>query len=253
MREPTQRFSQRVDDYAKYRPGYPSPAAAILREQCQLQPGAPIADIGSGTGIFSRQLLRKGFRVIGIEPNAEMREYGARSLRCFPLFQSWDGRSEETGLPDNTVEAITAAQAFHWFDVAKTRREFRRILKPGGWVYLIWNDRRIEGSAFQRSYECLLEEFGIDYHSVNHRGPSRNNFADFLGANQFESRIFPNFQICNWEQLRGRVLSCSYVPPPGDPDCLPMLRRLEQIYAQHQVNGEVRLEYDTRVFWGRIF
>lgn len=252
MSEPTQRFSQRVEDYAKYRPSYPTAAAAILREECGLEPGAPIADVGSGTGIFSRLLLRQGLRVIGVEPNREMREAGARQLRCYPLYQSWDGRAEETGLPDRTLEAITVAQAFHWFDRKAARREFRRILKPGGWVYVIWNHRRMEGTAFQRAYECLLEEFGTDYHHVDHHGPTRADFADFIGSNHVESRIFPNRQDCNWEQLRGRLLSCSYVPAPGDPDCLPMLRRLEQIFLQYQVANRVTMEYDTRVFWAKV-
>jgi len=250
--EPTQRFSQRVNDYAKFRPSYPTPAATLLREECRLAPGAPVADVGSGTGIFSRLLLRQGFRVIGVEPNREMREHGARNLRCYSLFQSWDGRAEDTGLPDGTVEAITVAQAYHWFNERETRREFRRILKPEGWVFVIWNDRRTDGSNFQRAYEGLLAEFGTDYHEVNHRGPNRLDFADFIHNDECESRIFPNRQECSWEQLRGRLLSTSFVPVPGDPDCLPMIRRLEQLFLRYQRNNRVTLDYDTRVLWGRM-
>ena len=166
-----QRFSDRVADYVRYRPGYPLALIDLLRAECGLRPDHVIADVGSGTGLLSRLFLDNGNRVFGVEPNEEMRQAGEEYLAAYDQFSSVSGSSEATALPEASVDFITAAQAFHWFEPVTTRREFLRILKPHGWVIVIWNDRRISETAFGRAYEDLLIRYGTDYTRVKEAYP----------------------------------------------------------------------------------
>src|SRR5512133_1966571 len=134
-----ERFTSRVENYVKYRPGYPAAILDVLKAECGLTPGAFVADVGSGTGLLARVFLDFGCHVFGIEPNAEMRAAGEQLLAEYRLFDSRDGSAEATGLPTASVHFVTAGQAFHWFDPPRAQEEFRRILKPEGWVGLIWN------------------------------------------------------------------------------------------------------------------
>jgi len=163
VHDATQRFSNRVDNYVRYRPGYPIEVLDLLREQCGLTPNASIADIGFGTGIFTRILLENGNTVFGIEPNPEMRETGEKLLAEFPNFRGIGAPAEKTTLADRSVDFVTAAQAAHWFDREAAHREFSRILKPGGWVVLLWNERITEGTAFLAEYEKMVLEYGTDF------------------------------------------------------------------------------------------
>src|SRR5580698_5790113 len=149
----TSRFSDRVENYVRYRPGYPPEVLEKLKCECGLTSGHPIADIASGTGIWTRMLLENGNRVFGVEPNAEMRAAGERLLAPFANFTSIAGTAEATTLPDDSLDFISAAQAGHWFDRAKARQEFVRVLKPGGWLVLLWNERVTDSTAFLRDYE----------------------------------------------------------------------------------------------------
>ncbi len=152
---PTARFSDRVEDYVRYRPGYPPEVLELLRVECGLRPAHAVADIASGTGAFTRLLLENGNRVFAVEPNAGMREAGSRLLHSFTQLASVAGTAEDTTLPSCSVDFVTAAQAAHWFDRRRARAEFVRILKPGGWCVLIWNERRTEATPFLRDYERL--------------------------------------------------------------------------------------------------
>src|SRR5581483_9144642 len=151
----TQRFSSRVDNYIRYRPGYPAEILALLKRECALKKESVIADIGSGTGLLSRMFLENGNVVYGVEPNSEMRKAGERLLASYSQFHSIAGTAESTTLPVRRVDFVTAAQAAHWFDRKKARAEFIRILKPGGWLVLVWNERCID-TPFLRDYEQLL-------------------------------------------------------------------------------------------------
>ena len=152
MPDPTQRFSNRVENYRRYRPGYPPAILDLLAAKCGLSQTSVAADVGSGTGILTKLLLKSGGRIFGVEPNPEMRAAGERDLNHHLNFTSVAGTAEATTLPDHSVDLITAGQAFHWFDRDKTRAEFLRILRPGGWVVLIWNDRNISDRPFFRAY-----------------------------------------------------------------------------------------------------
>jgi SAM-dependent methyltransferase len=247
----TQRFSSRVEDYVRYRPGYPGEVVDVLKAECGLTPDCVVADIASGTGLFARLLLENGNRVYGIEPNKAMREAGEQFLAQYPKFVSVSGTAEATTVPDQSIDLITAAQAAHWFDRAKARREFVRILKDGGWTALIWNERKTDDSEFLRDYEQLLLEYGTDYSEVRHERTTAE-IADFFAPSRFNSKTFEMRQRLDYAGLQGRLLSSSYTPPPGHPSHAPMLARLREIFDHHQQDGHVSIPYDTRVFYGQL-
>jgi len=247
-----QRFSNRVADYVRYRPSYPPAVLDLLRTDCGLRPDHVVADIGSGTGLLSKLFLENGNRVFGIEPNLEMRQAGEEYLASYDGFSSIEGSAESTTLADSSVDFITAAQAFHWFDPRSARREFSRILKPGGWVVILWNDRRVEEARLTRGYEDLLERFGIDYKRVKDAYPESKDIESFFDGGVFSARDLPNNQILDWEGFRGRLRSSSFAPTEDHPNYAPMMAELERIFRAHQNDGFVRMEYFTRVYFGQL-
>lgn len=250
--DPTRRFSNRVEDYIKYRPGYPRAVVGLLEDECGLTRESVVADVGSGTGILSELFLSAGVRVYGVEPNREMREAGERLLAAYENFVSVDGRAEETTLADEAVDFVTAGQAFHWFDPAAARREFRRILRDGGWAVLVWNDRRTEGTPLLAEYERLLLEYGTDYKEVSSKWAAEENIKTLFGAGEVRTKTFDNEQVLDFDGLKGRLASASYAPVPGHPNHEPLMRELAALFERHQRGGRVVVEYDTKVFYGQL-
>jgi SAM-dependent methyltransferase len=247
----TQRFSSRVDNYVRYRPGYPREVLNLLKKDCDLATESVIADIASGTGIFTQMLLENGNRVFAVEPNAEMRRAGEEFLRSYPRFTSVAGTAEATTLPDHSVEIVTAAQAAHWFDREKARGEFIRILKPGGWCVLLWNERRTDSTSFLREYEQLLLTYGTDYEEVRHERTTAE-IAGFFSPTPFELSTLEMRQEVDYAGLEGRLLSSSYTPTPEHENYEPMLRELQRIFDEHQINDRVSLDYNTLVYYGQL-
>jgi SAM-dependent methyltransferase len=247
----TSRFSNRVENYICYRPGYPPDVLQVLQRACGLSPDYAVADIASGTGIWTRMLLENGNRVFGVEPNAEMRQAGERLLAGFPKFTSVPGTAEATTLPANSVDCVTAAQAAHWFDRNAARREFVRILKPDGWLGLLWNERLTDSTAFLRDYEQLLLAFGTDYQEVRHERTT-DAVNEFFHPAPFQEHVFAMRQEFDYAGLEGRLLSSSYAPGPDHSNHAPMLRELRRIFAAHAVAGRVTFDYKTRVYFGRL-
>jgi len=247
----TSRFSDRVENYIRYRPGYPPEALRALRDECGLKPEHEIGDVASGTGIWTRQLLENGNRVVGVEPNAEMRQAGERLLASFLRFRSVAGTAEATALADGCVDFVTAAQAAHWFKREEARREFVRILKPGGWLALLWNERITDSTPFLRDYEQLLLTYGTDYNEVRHERTTAV-VNEFFDPAPFQERVFAMRQEFDYAGLEGRLLSSSYAPGPGHPGYAPMLKELGRIFDVHAENGNVAFDYDTRVYFGRL-
>ncbi len=247
----TSRFSDRVENYVRYRPGYPAEVLVALKDECGLRPQQVVADIASGTGIWTRLLLENGNRVFGVEPNAEMREAGERLLERFPNFTSVAGTAEATTLGDASVDFVTAAQAAHWFDRVNARREFVRILNPGGSLVLLWNEREIDTTPFLLDYEQLLLAYGTDYEEVRHERTTDavNEFFDPL---PFQERTFPMRQEFDYPGLQGRLLSSSYAPGPGHPKHEPMLGELRRIFEAHARDNHVSFDYKTRVYFGQL-
>lgn len=253
--KPTERFSERVAYYVKYRPSYPPGVITFLATADILVATSVVADLGSGTGISAKLFLDNGNVVYGIEPNREMRAAAEEYLQAYANFRSVDGTAEATTLPDASVDLVLAAQAFHWFNVPATRAEAQRILKPDGWAVLLWNDRLTAGTPFLEAFEDLLVRFGTDYLQVNHRNAKDMDaqaITAFFGNETWQVKRMPNYQAFDFEGLRGRVLSSSYAPLPGQPNFEPMMQRLQEIFDEHQLDGQVRFEYETQVFYGRL-
>jgi SAM-dependent methyltransferase len=248
----TTRFSDRVADYVKYRPHYPVEIIDLLAAKCALTPDSVIADIGAGTGISAKLFLENGNPVIGVEPNREMREAAEVWLADYGRYTSIDGSANHTRLPAGAIDIIIAAQAFHWFDQAKTRTEWKRILKEDGIAVLMWNDRRTDSTPFLRDYEDLLQRFGTDYNEINHKNvQDAKVFQAFFGGDFFEA-TFDNIQQFDFDGLMGRLNSSSYVPARDHPNYAPMAARAREIFEAHAVNGKVAFEYDTRVYYGPL-
>jgi len=247
---PESRFSDRVENYIRWRPGYPEEVVALLRDEAGLTPQSVVADIGSGTGISTELLLKAGCTVFAVEPNRDMREAAERLLAKYAGFRSVDGRAQATTLADGSVDLILAAQAFHWFDTPETRAEFRRILRPGSLVVLMWNVRLTDTTPFLRGYEELLRRHGTDYAAVRHENIDAAALARFFGGS-FATHEFPNFQEFDFSGLAGRLLSSSYAPAPGHPRHEPMMEELRALFEACAENGRVRFSYRTSVHRGR--
>ena len=246
-----ERFSNRVENYVRYRPGYPLAILELLKRECGLDSDAVVADIGSGTGKLSEIFLENGNVVIGVEPGTGMRAAAESILANYPKFQSVVGTAEATTLDDSSVDFIVAGQAFHWFDPIRSKTEGKRILKPDGWVALIWNERQTDTTPFLRAYEQLLLTLGTDYSVVRHENASAA-IENFFAPQKPRIATFPNYQQFDFESLKGRVLSSSYTPEASDPRFGPMQTQLEEIFNEFQEEGVVRFDYQTRVFYERL-
>jgi SAM-dependent methyltransferase len=245
--QPTQRFSGRVDNYVKYRPTYPQAIIPYLRETIHLNRKHVIADIGSGTGIFTDLLLKHGFSVTGVEPNEAMRLAGEAYLRHFHHFTSTDGRAEATGLEDHSVDLITVAQAFHWMEPASTRVEFNRILRPGGHTLLVWNVR-LTDTPFLKAIDDLKRRRGKNYDAIHGSHAEKNGIRAFFAPLDVRLKSFRHDQIMNFDGLWGQLLSSSYMPTEGEPGYDDTFRELGEIFQRYQENGQVHMEYETKLF-----
>lgn len=248
----TQRFSDRVENYIRFRPRYPRAVLDVLSREIGLQPSWVVADLGSGTGISCELFLTEGHAVYGVEPNEAMRMAAERMLAGFPKFHSVDGTAEATTLDAAAFDLVIAAQAFHWFDIPRVRAECRRILRSDGWVVLLWNTRQIDTTPFLCEYEALLQRHGTDYAKVQHNNIDSTQLDMFYGAGEWRRFTVENAQSLNLDGLRGRLLSSSYVPNLGEPGCVEMLADLERLFAKHEVQGKVSLKYTTEIYVGKI-
>lgn len=246
---PEQRFSDRVENYVRYRPGYPQEIISLLQDEAGLTPKSIIADIGSGTGISAEFFLKAGCTVHAVEPNGDMRAAAERLLSRYPNFHSVSASAQATTLPDHSIDLIVAAQAFHWFNTPATRAEFTRILKPGGHISLIWNERKLDSTPFLHAFEQLLLTFGTDYAQIRHENVNTAALSSFFSG-PYATHTFPNEQRFDFEGLKGRLLSSSYAPGPGQPRHDEMIAELRCIFDEHQMSGQVSFEYDTRVHLG---
>jgi SAM-dependent methyltransferase len=249
--DPTGRFSSRVDDYSRYRPSYPPEIIPLLERECGLKSSSIVADVGSGTGLLAKPFLDFGCRVIGIEPNREMRQAGIQFLADYPRFAAKEARAEQTGLADTSVDLVTAGQAFHWFDAPAARREFHRILRPPKWVALIWNERELTG-GFLSGYEQLLHRYAPDYSRVDHRQIGSEKMHEFFGHRNWKLRTFGNVQEFDLAGVLGRLRSSSYAPHPGDAAYEPMMAELTRLFETHQQNGRVAFLYRTNLYYGTL-
>lgn len=252
LANPAERFTGRVENYRRFRPRYPAEIAAVLRRECGLDEDARIVDMAAGTGLLTEIFLEAGFAVTAVEPNAEMRAACSELARKYPKLRVMEGTAEATGLQDASANLITVAQAMHWFDLERTRGEFARVLKPGGWCAVIYNNRRLGGDRFHDGYEELLREFGVDYVAVKQQHVERKRLAEFFSPQEMRTEIFPNAQELTLEGLEGRLLSSSYMPQPGHPRFAEVMAATERLFTENEREGVVRIEYECVVEYGRL-
>ena len=248
----TQRFSNRVDNYVRSRPGYPPDVIRVLERDAGLKRDHVVADIGSGTGISAKLFLDFGNTVYGVEPNQAMRSAAEKSIAGNSRFHSVGGTSENTTLADGSVDFVVAGQAFHWFDRPKTRAEFSRILRPGGYVVLMWNTRHTESTAFLRDYEKLICDFASDYRQVDHRNIDEAKIQSFFAPSQFQYRRLDNHQTLDCAGLIGRLASSSYMPSESHPQYPAMTAAVERLFAQYAQSNQVEIDYDLELYFGQL-
>lgn len=247
----TSRFSNRVEDYVKYRPGYPVEIINFLQSKFGLSPDKIIADIGAGTGISAELFLNSGYEVFAVEPNTEMREKAIELLGHLPAFHAVDGTAENTKLETDSIDAVVAGQAFHWFDRDAARAEFSRILKPKGLVVLIWNERKTT-SAFEVAYDELIIKHGKDYVKVDHRNIDEIKIGEFYAPESFSYHLFQNKQVFDFYGLQGRLFSSSYMPARGENGYEAMVTDLKQLFEDYKEDNSITINYDTKVYIGKV-
>lgn len=243
----TKRFSNRVEDYIKYRPTYPNEMLNVLAKELGLTSEKVIADIGSGTGISSIPFLKNRNRVFGIEPNKEMREAQEEILKEYTNFKSVNGTAEETKLENKTVDLIFCGQAFHWFDKEKSKKEFSRILKENGNLVFVWNSRSTK-TDFQKEYEQILYDYIEEYKNVNHRNIEDLDIQKFFSPKKMKIYELHNEQKFDLDGLKGRLKSSSYCPKEGE-EHTKLISEIENLFYKHQEDNIIKFNYETKIYW----
>jgi SAM-dependent methyltransferase len=251
----TQRFTGLAASYSRGRPSYPDAAVDFIIEKCSLTTESLLVDVGCGTGISSRLFAARGIRVIGVEPNSDMlkqaREYCANAADLcggthFATLQYLEGTAENTNLSASAVDSVLCAQAFHWFHPEKSISEFCRILKPAGWIALMWNERN-ESDPFTKDYGDLLRSFPETSKVEMHRGKAGEVLRENYLVRNFSVRWFDNEQIMDFEGFQDRAFSASYVPK--EPPLKEEVRAgLERLFARYNVGGSLAMQYRTSVY-----
>jgi ubiquinone/menaquinone biosynthesis C-methylase UbiE len=247
-----ERFTGRVEDYERYRLRYPSDVIRILTERCGLTREHLIADIGAGTGMLAELFLEHGNAVVAIEPNDDMRSGCERLATVWPGLTVKRATAEATGLEDNSVDFIAVGRAFHWFDHESAAKEFRRILRPRGWVTLVNYSRERDDSPQSGAYEGILREHGTDYRENYERyeiAPKVDAF--FAGGDLFREEIWGE-QRLKLEELVGQTQSLSVAPTPEHAKYEGMQQALREFFAKWQVDGVVSMKTVCRVAAGRF-
>jgi SAM-dependent methyltransferase len=229
-----ERFTTTSSAYARWRPDYP---AGFVRWIAQLASGRRCVDLGSGTGILSRQLADAGFSVTGVEPNEAMRAAAAEAGGG-PSYV--DGRAEETGLPDGSADLVTAAQAFHWFDVDRTLAEIGRVLADTGIACAVWNLRELQG--FAAAYDAVIDRFSTEYRDVPRPDPTMARLRSELSGEA--ERAWPHHQLLDLDGVVGRAWSSSYVAH-GVKDRAAFDAAMTDAFHRHAIAGKVTLHYRT--------
>lgn len=244
-------FTGKMDDYSRYRPGYPQGIIQLLEKHASLTKDSVVADIGSGTGILSALFLHYGNMVFSVEPNRDMTARARRDLSGFPGFHPVDGTAENTGIEDGLIDIIVAGQSFHWFNREKAATEFRRILKPGGNIALIWNDRIPESTGMNADYERICKAFSPRYHGSGSSSVGEPAISEFFNGN-YSIFILENAQSLDLEGIKGRYFSASYAIGKGDPDYDRLNHAFEDAFEKNRVGNTVQLRYETRIYLGKL-
>jgi len=243
-------FTGRAEEYAKYRPGYPEQIVTLLEHKIEFDQSKDIADVGCGTGRLSRVFLNNGNLVFGVEPNEEMRTMSEKLLNKFINFISVEGTAEVTMLATSSVDVVTVGQAFHWFDLKKTKKEFKRVLRKDGYVVIVWNERK-NGSQVMKAVNKILLSLDQEHEEAEKNLVDKNLLNTFYGVEKVNTSTFPNFQMLDLAGLKGRIRSISYVPSEGEEN-KRVMNEIKDVFEKFNNGGMVKIEYDTKVFWGKL-
>jgi ubiquinone/menaquinone biosynthesis C-methylase UbiE len=246
----TERFSDRVDNYQKYRPSYTDETIDYIFNNFGLSNDSVIADIGSGTRIFTEKLLKRCKKVYAVEPNPEMRIAADKKLSPYKTYESINGTSENTTLDDKSLNGITVAQAFHWFNIEKTKEEFKRILKKDGYIFLIWN-KRVSNTPFLSTYEKILIENIPEYSVVTHNNINEDIIKGFL-TKDYSKASFSNNQVFDLKGVLGRLNSSSYTPKENTKEYGLIKVLISKAFTQYSENGFISFNYNTEIYSGKI-
>lgn len=245
----TTRFDGKGSIYAKARPKYATELLEYLKNTLHIPADSVFADIGSGTGIFTEQLLGCGYNVYAVEPNSDMRGKAEEKLSGYDTFHSVNGADSNTTLPDNSVDFITVAQAFHWFDEKAFKKECLRILRPGGKVMIIYNSRDMQAEC-TKALAKLRFEYNPDFHGFS------NGISDTACRAFFDNTC----DVLKWDNSltydRGgytdRLLSSSYSLKEGDLRYHEYLRAIDDMFDRFSVNGNITVPTNTVLYVGKI-
>jgi len=246
MKDSRERFTATVDNYEKYRPTYPPDLIDWIVTTCEMGPTSRIADVGCGTGISTRLFAARGLDVVGIDPNEAMLDRARRAGGGTFV----KGEAAATGLDPASIDAIVGGQAFHWFDLEPTFREFRRILKPGGWCAAFWNVRSME-PGFLGDYESTLNRHSAEYAKVGAHDDAVGRLRNHPEVHDPKLAVFPNLQRLDLEGVLGRAWSSSYIVH-GVKDRASFDADLKAAFDRHQKGGTVDFVYRTEVIAWRL-
>lgn len=239
---PTRRFSGLVNDYVRHRPDYPQAGIDLVLEGMGYPRMLTVADVGAGTGIFARQLAQRGALVVAVEPNEDMRSACPPNDRILPQA----GRAEATGLRDASVDLVTCAQAFHWFEPEAALREFHRILRGLGRLAILWNTRDADDSL-TAGYTAAIRKASDNHPAESRMDEARGFEESAMFINLREHRV-PHEQRMSLQGLIGRARSASYCPTEG-PRLSTLIDELTSLHARHaDAQGDVSMHYVTRIF-----
>lgn len=245
----TNRFSGKGEIYAKARPKYAAGFFDYLKNTLGIPAGSAFADIGAGTGIFAEQLLDCGYRVFAVEPNADMRRKAEEKLFQNPNFISVIGSDGNMNLPGKSVDYVTAAQAFHWFDAEAFRRESRRVLKPGGKVILVYNARDVKAGCI-KALASLHSRYNPEFHGFSN-GMSHEKYVNFFTGTCDVFRT-DNTQIYDRKSYVNSVLSSSYALKEDDARYAEYLKDINEIFDTFSVDGFIAIPTETVAYIGTV-
>lgn len=246
-----ERFTGRVEDYERYRLGYPLEMLRTLESKCMLRLRHFIADIGAGTGLLSQLFLEHGNAVIAIEPNPEMRAACERLASFWPGLTVKNATAEDTGLPDTCVDVIGVGRAMHWFDFEAAMREFRRILRPNGWIVLAANGR--SGlSKQEHELEHIFVEHAPDYKHVKERYQVHHQVTPQLRPESLVRKKIYGEQHVTLDHFLGQVQSYSWTPRLGDPRHEPMQKALREHFDHWHTGGVLHMKTACYITAGQL-
>jgi SAM-dependent methyltransferase len=247
------RFDGRVADYDRYRERYDANVVLpLLRTWCGLTSQWRVADVGAGTGMLADVFLGNGNSVIAIEPNEEMRTMCAQLHPDAPLLEILNGTAENTSLPDASVDAVVVGRALHWFDLHRTMEEFRRVLRPDGWVIVVALGRTEKGREENGEFERVLREASSTHADTHAAYKVYGQLPGFFDGGEFHHKVILGKMPFDWESLRGMTLSLSHSPRVTSPEFPEFERRLREFFDRYSREGVVTLESRYWINAGRF-